>query len=314
MLSHYDSLKDNTVHYLGDTNYKSLDNLMKFVKYIEGRNPYDLKKNETMYLMWREQCILNFPILYVASIALYIYAKKHNCKHFLFATRDCCHWQKIFKAIFPDENSHYFNCSRAMFEGAIANKNKDYKKYVKSLIGDDVEHTIYIDIHGTGKRAFKYFENAFGKLPFCFILSAKYHNYKNFPKAVHKYHRQGKLINLVFESRGSPIEMLNYDLVGTMTDYNSKEGPIRSRIEYNRKLVRPYHDCISYIVDKIKPLKTDNIENEYKLKKLIKLIDKIFTMIKIDKPVISKYINHIGNHQKPEKYLVHPEDLQKNNK
>ena len=61
-------------------------------------NPY--RKNSYKYQMWREQCMVNFPILYLSSIYLYMYAKQRNINTFLFATRDCCHFYKIFSKLF----------------------------------------------------------------------------------------------------------------------------------------------------------------------------------------------------------------------
>lgn len=296
MLSHYDSIKDNTIYYLKSTNSKSMEKLSAFIKYIEHKNPYS-HKDKVNNLMWKEQCTLNFPILYLASISLYIFAKKNNCTKFLFATRDCCQWYKLFKAMFPNEEAYYFNTSRIMFETALTSHNSDYKKYVKSLVGDDTDKTVYIDIHGTGKRAFRYFKKEFSQVPFCFMLSSKYHDYSYCPDETQKYYNMGKFTNVVFESRGSPIEMLNYDLVGTMRGYNH-DGPIRSKLEYSYKLIKTYHDCIDFIISKIKPLRVENIIDKYDQKGLYTVINKIFNMIKIDKPIISKYIDHIGNHHK----------------
>src|SRR3989338_1399372 len=82
--------------------YKSLISL---IKKCYDYNPYITIHEK---LMWYEQCSINIPLLYLASIYLYIYAKSKNCDTFLFATRDCCHWVKIFSRLFPDERVFYY--------------------------------------------------------------------------------------------------------------------------------------------------------------------------------------------------------------
>ena len=150
-------IKNNTKNQIKDSNKidKRWDPLLDIINAINEECPYN-KDNGYKYVMWNEQANINFPILYLASIYLYIYAKQKGCTTFLFATRDCSHWHKIFKKMFPHTNVHYFNCSRVMLEKATKNGNEDYNEYVKSLV-DDVEKTIYIDLHGTGKRIFSYF-------------------------------------------------------------------------------------------------------------------------------------------------------------
>ena len=103
---------------------KDINKLNKIVKHTIKDNPYDRKKDKNKYIMWIEQCQINLPILYLASIYLYEYGKKRGCNNFIFATRDCCHWYKVFKQLYPNVKSSYFHCSRNMFENAINNKNE----------------------------------------------------------------------------------------------------------------------------------------------------------------------------------------------
>lgn len=290
----------NTIHYLKMADNKRWDDLIEFIKYLKKKNPYNKHNDLDSYTMWKEQCVINFPILYLASVYLYIYAIKRNCNTFLFATRDCCHWYKIFKQLFPDMNCHYFHCSRNMFENAIQTHNSHFKNYVKS-VHTDIDKTVYIDIHGTGKHMFTYFDKEFDNSPYCFLLSARYPSYKTFPYMVEKYIRKEKIKNLVFGAKGSPIEMLNYDCVGTLQNYSSN-GPVRDNLEYKFKLIKPYHTSIDFIVDKLKYfIDENNYVTKFcknNLDNLCILIDKVFKCIKINKPIVGQYIQHIGKHIK----------------
>src|SRR4029079_17979825 len=125
----------------------------------------------------------------------------------LFATRDGCHWIRIFKKMFPKTQCHYFNCSRNMFKKG----GQYFKKYVKSLIDGDISTAIYVDIHGTGQNLFTYFEREFGDVPHCLLLSASCPDYEQLPRICHVPHQLGRLVILFFSAAGTPIEMLNYD-------------------------------------------------------------------------------------------------------
>lgn len=66
-------------------------NMLDTVKDTLADNPYS-KDERVKHVMWLEQCLVNFPLLYWASIHLNRFAQKKGCNTFLFATRDCCHW------------------------------------------------------------------------------------------------------------------------------------------------------------------------------------------------------------------------------
>ena len=98
---------------------------------------------------------------------------------------------------------------------------------------------------------------------------------------------------MIYNARGSPIEMLNYDVVGTLYDFD-KHGPIRSKLEYDEKFITPYKITIDYMVDNlIQPVDT-KVETPTRI--ILKLLKKIFKFILDDKPVIANYIRHIGTH------------------
>lgn len=268
------------------------------------KNPYDKKKMYVEYKMWREQCKLNFPILYYSSIYLYEYGKKRSCNNYLFATRDCSQWYKIFKKLYPNVSSTYFHCSRNMFETATDSHNEHYIEYVKGLVDGKIDKTVFIDIHGTGKRVFTFFEKEFGQVPYCFLLSATFPGIKYFPKMSREYYKKKKLYCAIFDTRGSPIEMLNYDIVGTLQGYTNK-GPIRDKLEYDFEKVKIYHNCFDMLTSKIGKQK-DNLckEQIHKIKREMK---KYFNILKHKKVMFTTFTRHIGKHKKNtnlvEKYI-----------
>lgn len=278
-------------------NPKEIKKLIKIMKKGLIENPYNKKKQQIEYNMWNEQCKINFPILYLSSIYLYEYGRQRECNNYLFATRDCCQWYKIFKQLYPKVQSTYFHCSRNMFERATENPNEAYKSYVKKQVKDNISKTVFVDIHGTGKRMFSYFEKEFEKVPYCFLLSATFNNYNEFPSISKAYYKKEKIINLIFNTRGSPIEMLNYDNIGTLQNF-TQEGPIRDELEYNVELIKPYHDCINYLLKLIEPQK--DIDCKSKLHMIKKEIKEYFDYLKNKELVLASFIRHIGKHKKKE--------------
>jgi hypothetical protein len=312
MQSHPMTSVADVTHYLQSWNSNIDDNiwghLIELMEDTEQSNPYNpttvsSKKGETRdnALMWLEQCGVNFPMMYVASIYLYLHAKSKGCDTFLFATRDCCHWVKIFKKLFPDAHAHYFHCSRNMFTNATEEHNKHFKKYVTSVINTSVEKTIYIDIHGTCQRVFSYFQEEFGQVPYCFLLSSSYRTYAQFPKICQKYYNAGKLLNIVFDARGTPIEMLNFDVIGTIQNYD-ENGPIRDPPEYTTSRLEPYHVCIKYMTNQIEPWESIIPKTLKKnlqlldLNELHSLVRRIYRVIQDNKPILNNYIKHPGKH------------------
>lgn len=279
-----------TLQYLESAKSGGWENLIDLIQLIDSDNPYE----EDRSIMWQEQCYINFPILYLTSIYLYFYARQRNCDTFLFATRDCCHLYRVFKKLFPYTNVHYFNCSRLMFESATERENPDFKKYVTSIV-KDVSKTIYIDLHGTGRRVLSYFEKEFKEVPYCFILSIGCSDVNNLPEISQRYDKEGKFFNLISESRGCSIEMINNDLIGTLIDY-SPSGPVRNSLEYDEKYVIPYHKCINYFLEHLEPL---NMKGKYFPDEIQNLIGLIYEYIREDIPIIGKYIEHVGRHEDP---------------
>lgn len=259
------------------------------------QNPYETGKscNNYYHTMWTEQCTINFPLLYLASLYLYIYAKQKGCTTFLFATRDCCHWVKMFKQLFPNTQCHYFDCSRIMFQKAIKRGSLHYKEYVTSLTKNDIDKVIFVDVHGTGYNVFKYFQKEFKKIPYCFLLSAGASNYKGLPKISRKYYKEDKLFVLIYDASGSPIEMLNYDIIGTLQDYNS-HGAIRGKLEYSSKYVGVYHDSMELLISQVTAVKE---KHHYKQSEILNVMNKIYPSIRNDVPTIGRFVKHQSTHK-----------------
>lgn len=274
----------------GEVVHSWIEDMYKTVRGGFDSNPYTPEEKANRK-MWKEQCCVNFPLLYLASIYLYDHAQKRGCTTFLFATRDCCHWFKVFKKLFPGADAHYFHSSRNMFEKATAHGNQHFRSYVRSLV-KKTSKTIYVDVHGSCKRAFAYFRREFGKVPQGFLLSARFKDYNDFPSFSKKY--LDRLVNLVFEAHGSPIEMLNFDVVGTLQDFNEK-GPVRDEPEYKLKVVDAYHKSIARLVDLIEPLEFSPLGKKDSEGLLIAIRD-IFANLQATKPTISKYATNVRRH------------------
>ena len=163
----YDFLKANDLHYISSV-----------LKKLYKSNPYPKRSRE--HNMWKEQCITNLPILYLASLYLKEYVKKNGYKSLSFAARDCCHWHKIYSKMFPDDKVTYFRCSRNMFKVSIKYDRPQFKEYVKSCFGTD-DRSLYIDIHGTGAHFIDYCQHIGFKMPSCFFLSCGAADYSYLP-------------------------------------------------------------------------------------------------------------------------------------
>lgn len=251
-------------------------------------NPY--KKDELQYKQWQEQCAINIPLLYLASLYLYKYGEEHNCTTYLFSTRDCCHWYRIFSKMYPDKEVYYFDCSRNMFKVATRYKRKGYRKYVKEIAD---KNSLYIDIHGKGNHMIDFFRENFKYTPGCFFLSTGHSRYVDMPPQCLELYKRDRLHSIAFYAHGGPIEMLNYDNIGTLQDYDDKKGPKRDSLEYKEKLIKPYHECINTFLNNLTV-----IDEHYDLKLLGKAVRKMFKWIRSSnqKPVISKYIEHVRSH------------------
>jgi hypothetical protein len=321
------NLVDNVIGYIKSSQLPWVNDLIGIIQQISQANPYPLAtlpstqprgkpmprpapltdRNSRYHLMWEEQCGINFPLLYLSSLCLYFYAKQNECDTFLFATRDCCHWVKIFKKMFPETNCHYFDCSRNMFKKATDHYHPIFRKYVKSLIKKDINKTIYVDLHGTGLHLFSYFKKEFERFPHCFLLSASSKTFEQLPEICQIAHKQGHLSVIVFAAGGTPIEMLNYDIIGTLQDYTSL-GPVRDQLEYPINRLEPYHVSMDLMISQIQSIEKSR-SKKGSLMDLSDLINKIYLIIQHNIPVIGTYIEHQIKHPTTESHKK--ETLQK---
>lgn len=245
--------------------------------------------------------------------------------------------------MFPNEKVCYFDCSRIMFdrialyekkekgkksnskdapEGNLIRSNEGeevasgqgaYIKYVQNIMDKNnatVENSIYVDIHGSGHRMFGFFEKHFKSVPDCFLLTARFPSYDKAAIICQKYHKLGRFLNIAFETGGGPIEMLNYDLIGTLQNYylsstssdrSSITEPtfipiaLRDALEYKKELILPYHAAMEKLIEKTRVIREDKL-NKYKIDELDVIIKKIFEKIGIDRPIISRQFAHLSSH------------------
>lgn len=213
---------------------------------------------------------------------------------------------KLFSKMFPGYSVHYFDSSRNMLESATQTENKFFNQYVGKLVdqGKKIDQTIYIDIHGTGKRMVEYFDKHWSNVPFCFLLTAAESSYLTMPKETRRLKDKGRLKVMSYDVRGGPIEMLNYDLIGTCQTYNEK-GAVRDKLEYDKELVSVYHECMENLIKTVEPFEDTALskrlftESEKKKKywRYMKRVLREYTdIIQRQKPIVSKKVRHVGVH------------------
>ena len=133
-------------------------------------------------------------------------------------------------------------------------------------------------------------------LPVLYIASICLHNYieshgiKNIRKLISKDRAEF----LVFSADGSPIEMLNYDIIGTCNDYN-KYGPVRSPLEYDVSDVQGYHNCANLFIKLLK--RQSSIDDNHSEKSMRNVINLLFKPALDKLPVISDWIKPERKHE-----------------
>lgn len=289
-LDYLKSRKYNDLAYLLEETWNlRISHRTKQAGYKEWKN-----RNNEEDEMWAEQIAINLPVLYLASIYLHNYVRENGIKHLLFATRDCVHWHKIYKAIYPNSDVHYFHCSRNMFNRAKIDSNNYYDKYIDDITNREIRESVYVDIHGTGKRMYEFFLQRGKGGPSCFILSSRHSDSSSLSDGIKDLIQQHRAEFIVFKSIGSSIEMLNYDLIGTCNNYD-RSGPIRAPLEYDSSIVKPYHDCSKVFIDLIKKHR-NKIIHSYDHDNLKQTIKHLFLPIRDNLPSISKWIEPERHH------------------
>src|SRR5437660_1788780 len=140
-------------------------------------------------------------------------------------------------------------------------------KSIKTTLKNDFQMPTYSKLHelvktvkdrNPHKRGSKEYimwrEQCFINFPLLYLASIYLYIYAK---------KKGKLVNLAFDTHGSPIEMLNYDVRGTLRNYTMVRGtptPIRDRPEYDLGLIESYHDCIKAFLHTMEPINLDDLD------------------------------------------------------
>lgn len=273
----------------------------KILTTVLAKNPYNV--NTPQYIMWNEQTGINIPFLFLACLSLYEFAKKVEAKHLLFVTRDCVHWHRIWKALFPNEEFTvtFFDSSRIMFQEAEKTKNKYYMQYINKVTEGDISKAIYIDIHATGRHLLSFCNKRLNsKTPACFFLTVGAKNYKDMHKEVYQQiFQKGRYRACSFDMAGSCAEMLNYhDSMGSLVNYDAN-GPVRMKLEYDGKTLRPYFKCVNYYLKLHERTESHSINTAHAdecMKHIAKRIRK-----RKNQPVINTWITHVRKHEEDAK-------------
>lgn len=85
----------------------------KLLSKLGAQSPYP--PNSFSHGIWKEQELINVPLLFFASIYLYMYALEHNIEYFLFDERDCVHWHKVFRLLFPSAHVTFLDVHAICF-------------------------------------------------------------------------------------------------------------------------------------------------------------------------------------------------------
>lgn len=268
--------------------------LVRVCKIVQSANPFP----EGLYkhLLWNEQIAINLPILFLASVELNKFAQAQGIKTLLFVTRDCGHWVKLFRVLYPTQyNIEYLFSSRMMFESAGKTQNKYYKKYFKDACRGDVRQSIYVDVHGTGKHMLDYCLPTFRTSPACFLLSIGAKSYKDLPPKSKELWTQGRLKGLSFGVSGSPIEMFNYQPYGSVMDYK-ESGPVLAEAEYDINRLKPYRDCRMKFVSVVQKANFQEIPTDKTLITIQWLCKQVAE--RSQQPLLHKWMTHVKKHSR----------------
>jgi hypothetical protein len=187
-------------------------------------NPYE--PNSADWHLWNDQCKLNVPILIHASLYLHAFCQTHKKRRILFTSRDGCLWVQVFRQMFPQYESIYFQSSRHVYMHA----SDSYIEYARSLYNDE---TVITDAQGKGTSCEHFFKTHLQACPTYLAII-------NCGAAQHGIMR--------VETGCEQIEMLNYDTRGTLYDMQNGEA-LRRELEYPAWVVPPMHASIKKCVE-----------------------------------------------------------------
>jgi len=136
-----------TIHYEINTefcqnelylNNKNNTDLAKLIRFLRLLNPYIMKKDLTLYNLYKTLTTVDIPLL--CLYAKYISTLDNDI---LFILRDCYYLKIIYDLLFNKSNSKYLQSSRLLFRLT----SDDYLKYFNENTNDN---SILVDLHATG--------------------------------------------------------------------------------------------------------------------------------------------------------------------
>lgn len=193
------------------------EELAKIMRVLRLSNPYPEGSKEAG--IWWEQAEFNVPILILSSYFLEELCRRENAQTILFSQRDCYHWIKIFKKLFPSYHCVDFMTSRRAYN----NPSPEYIEYVANLCQ---EQFVIADANGTGETCVDFFNQYFLMKPVHLAIV-----------------RRGDLCPGITYAYATYIEMLNYAPYGSLQTL-TEEGPVRFHPEYPLELISPASKCI----------------------------------------------------------------------
>jgi hypothetical protein len=209
-------------------------NLARWVRYLRlSRNPYSSSPEREL---WEEQVQFNVPLMIWTCNALSEFCRSNGTERILFVTRDCCNLSRYFERLHPKKyDCRTFHCSRRVLE----DPPESFVRYARSQY--EPGKTVIVDINGTGRSLWSFFNSKLGIEPTLFFTVWWDMN----GVSSVKFQPAGKVIeasrtpaNIAFSTQ---IEMLNYDLVGTLVSFSPDGMPVRDPPDYDVRAVAPYH-------------------------------------------------------------------------
>jgi len=201
--------------------------LANLARELRLKNPYP--KGSDQYQIWWEQSQFNVPILILSSLFLDTMCQRENIKTILFSQRDCYHWIKIFKKLFPNYRSIDFMTSRFVYY----NPTLEYIQYVRSFCQDKF---IVVDVNGSGKSCLTFFRAHFHFTP---LHLAIVRETTLLPGIIHE--------NLLPDSYHN-IEPVNFAPFGRLRSFNAA-GAVRFPLEYSIDLIAPAIKCVDHAIE-----------------------------------------------------------------
>jgi hypothetical protein len=195
--------------YLTEQGCEPLANLVREVRLA---NPFTRASAPQQHL-WLLSCQLNFPLLFLASLALEQFAGASGIREVLFVSRDCLLWRELFAALFPHRRATYLYASRL----CLLRPSENYLAYFRS-----VWHAgcVVVDLFSTGASWSSLFTRLNVKAR-CFFIG-RVDNYAYLPEAPRPEDWLDVTALFCNSELGAPlnkgVEMLNYAAHASVED------------------------------------------------------------------------------------------------